>query len=40
MPVVDQNSRHRRPTGLIALDEAGAYPGYTLYAPLTGASTR
>lgn len=36
MPVVDQNSRRRRPTGLIALDEEAASPGYTLFAPLTG----
>ncbi|MEU8528609.1 aryl-sulfate sulfotransferase [Streptomyces sp. NPDC048629] len=36
MPSIDQNSRRRRPTGLIALDEDAAYPGYTLYAPLTG----
>lgn len=36
MPLIDQNSRRRRPTGLIALDEAAASEGYTLYAPLTG----
>ncbi|MFF0750227.1 aryl-sulfate sulfotransferase [Streptomyces sp. NPDC004267] len=36
MPVVDQNSRRRRPTGLLALDEEAASPGYTLFAPLTG----
>lgn len=36
MPAVDQNSRRRRGAGLIAIDEAAAFPGYTLYAPLTG----
>ncbi|MEC4018625.1 arylsulfotransferase family protein [Streptomyces sp. H27-D2] len=36
MTEVDQNSRRRRGTGLIALDENAAYDGYTLYAPLTG----
>ncbi|MFF9424832.1 aryl-sulfate sulfotransferase [Streptomyces sp. NPDC014746] len=36
MPTIDQNSRRRRPTGLIALDETAASEGYTLYAPLTG----
>ncbi|RFU87965.1 aryl sulfotransferase [Streptomyces triticagri] len=36
MPPIDQNSRRRRGTGLIALDEAAAFPGHTLYAPLTG----
>ncbi|PRH77384.1 aryl sulfotransferase [Streptomyces solincola] len=34
---VDQNSRRRRGTGLIALDAEAAFDGYTLYAPLTGA---
>ncbi|ANZ19705.1 aryl-sulfate sulfotransferase [Streptomyces noursei] len=33
---VDQNTRRRRGTGLIALDATVAYDGYTLYAPLTG----
>ncbi|MFI8997970.1 aryl-sulfate sulfotransferase [Streptomyces sp. NPDC053542] len=36
MTAVDQNTRRRRGTGLLALDEDAAYPGYTLYAPLTG----
>ncbi|WP_411076521.1 hypothetical protein [Streptomyces sp. cmx-4-7] len=36
MPTIDQNSRRRRPTGLLALDETAAYDGHTLYAPLTG----
>ncbi|MGW9452539.1 hypothetical protein [Streptomyces sp. NPDC055632] len=36
MPAIDQNSRRRRPTGLLALDETAAHPGHTLYAPLTG----
>ncbi|NGO79710.1 PQQ-binding-like beta-propeller repeat protein [Streptomyces sp. YC504] len=36
MPRVDQNSRRRRGTGLIALDGEAASPGYTLFAPLTG----
>ncbi|WP_030251970.1 arylsulfotransferase family protein [Streptomyces violens] len=36
MTAVDQNTRRRRGTGLLALDEDVAYPGYTLYAPLTG----
>ncbi|AUG81439.1 hypothetical protein CFP65_6801 [Kitasatospora sp. MMS16-BH015] len=36
MPRVDQNQRRRRGTGLIALDPDAAFPGYTLYAPLTG----
>ncbi|WP_274916739.1 arylsulfotransferase family protein [Streptomyces sp. WZ-12] len=33
---VDQNTRRRRGTGLIALDATAAHDGYTLYAPLTG----
>ncbi|MDF3294175.1 aryl-sulfate sulfotransferase [Streptomyces silvisoli] len=37
MATVDQNFRRRRGTGLIALDADAAFPGYTLYAPLTGA---
>ncbi|MDG4859060.1 aryl-sulfate sulfotransferase [Streptomyces sp. T-3] len=36
MPVVDQNQRRRRGTGLIALDEGRSFGGYTLFAPLTG----
>ncbi|GAA1942280.1 aryl-sulfate sulfotransferase [Kitasatospora viridis] len=32
---VDQNQRRRRGTGLIALDPAAAFPGFTLFAPLT-----
>ncbi|NGN65608.1 PQQ-binding-like beta-propeller repeat protein [Streptomyces sp. A7024] len=36
MPRIDQNSRRRRGTGLIALDDSAAFPGHTLYAPLTG----
>lgn len=36
MTAVDQNTRRRRGTGLLALDQEAAYPGYTLYAPLTG----
>ncbi|MEU2395486.1 aryl-sulfate sulfotransferase [Streptomyces sp. NPDC007369] len=36
MPPVDQNARRRRGTGLIAIDTAAAFPGYTLFAPLTG----
>ncbi|WP_035795484.1 aryl-sulfate sulfotransferase [Kitasatospora mediocidica] len=36
MPVVDQNSRRRRGTGLIALDADASAGGYTLFAPLTG----
>ncbi|MGW1929677.1 aryl-sulfate sulfotransferase [Streptomyces sp. NPDC001919] len=36
MPTIDQNSRRRRPVGLIALDETAVSDGYTLYAPLTG----
>ncbi|EXU88010.1 hypothetical protein P354_32165 [Streptomyces noursei PD-1] len=36
MTAVDQNTRRRRGTGLIALDPTTAYDGYTLYAPLTG----
>ncbi|MER5888888.1 aryl-sulfate sulfotransferase [Streptomyces sp. NPDC001941] len=37
MPRVDQNQRRRRGTGLIALDPDAAFPGLTLFAPLTGA---
>ncbi|WP_328806386.1 aryl-sulfate sulfotransferase [Streptacidiphilus fuscans] len=33
---VDQNQRRRRGTGLIALDPDVAFPGFTLFAPLTG----
>ncbi len=36
MPGVDQNSRRRRGTGLIALDPDASAGGYTLFAPLTG----
>lgn len=36
MPRVDQNQRRRRGTGLIALDPDAAFPGFTLFAPLTG----
>ncbi|ARF54497.1 aryl-sulfate sulfotransferase [Streptomyces gilvosporeus] len=36
MTAVDHTTRRRRGTGLIALDEQAAHPGYTLYAPLTG----
>ncbi|MET9295313.1 aryl-sulfate sulfotransferase [Streptomyces sp. NPDC003077] len=36
MTAVDQNTRRRRGTGLIALDATAAYAGHTLYAPLTG----
>ncbi|RAG82676.1 aryl sulfotransferase [Streptacidiphilus pinicola] len=36
MPRVDQNQRRRRGTGLIALDPDAAFPGLTLFAPLTG----
>ncbi|WP_019632390.1 aryl-sulfate sulfotransferase [Actinomadura atramentaria] len=36
MAPVDQNTRRRRGTGLIALDPDRAFPGYTLFAPLTG----
>ncbi|MEU8484690.1 aryl-sulfate sulfotransferase [Streptomyces sp. NPDC048641] len=36
MPAVDQNSRRRHATGLIAHDPDTAFPGYTLFAPLTG----
>ncbi|MEU6171870.1 aryl-sulfate sulfotransferase [Streptantibioticus parmotrematis] len=36
MSAVDQNTRRRRGTGLIALDEDRASPGWTLFAPLTG----
>ncbi|WP_223279690.1 aryl-sulfate sulfotransferase [Streptomyces sp. SDr-06] len=36
VPVVDQNQRRRRGTGLIALDPQAVCPGFTLYAPLTG----
>lgn len=36
MPLVDQNQRRRRGTGLMALDEDASYGGYTLFAPLTG----
>ncbi|MBY8885401.1 aryl-sulfate sulfotransferase [Streptomyces sp. PTM05] len=36
MSAVDQNTRRRRGTGLIALDEDLASPGWTLFAPLTG----
>ncbi|MFF2503768.1 arylsulfotransferase family protein [Streptomyces sp. NPDC058067] len=36
MPAVDQNSRRRHATGLIAHDPDHAFPGYTLFAPLTG----
>ena len=33
---VDQNTLRRRGTGLRALDEKRAFPGYTLFAPITG----
>ena len=33
---VDQNTVRRRGVGLKALDKARAYPGYTLFAPITG----
>ncbi|MCS0637431.1 aryl-sulfate sulfotransferase [Streptomyces sp. LP05-1] len=33
---LDQNTRRRRGTGLIAVDPAASFGGYTLYAPLTG----
>ncbi|WP_067490925.1 aryl-sulfate sulfotransferase [Actinomadura hibisca] len=36
MSTVDQNTRRRRGTGLIALDADRAFDGYTLFAPLTG----
>ncbi|PWI45078.1 aryl-sulfate sulfotransferase [Streptomyces sp. ICBB 8177] len=36
MSVIDQNTRRRRGTGLIALDPDAAFDGYTLFAPLTG----
>ncbi|MCQ4082669.1 aryl-sulfate sulfotransferase [Streptomyces sp. RB6PN25] len=36
MATVDQNSRRRRGTGLIALDADAAFDGCTLFAPLTG----
>ncbi|WP_042373781.1 outer membrane protein assembly factor BamB family protein [Streptacidiphilus neutrinimicus] len=36
MPRVDQNQRRRRGSGLIALDPDAAFPGFTLFAPLTG----
>ncbi|RVU19881.1 aryl sulfotransferase [Streptomyces antnestii] len=36
MPAVDQNSRRRHATGLIAHDPDHAFRGYTLFAPLTG----
>jgi hypothetical protein len=36
MARVDQNQRRRRGTGLIALDPDAVFPGYTLFAPLTG----
>ncbi|MEY9844425.1 hypothetical protein ABH940_001492 [Streptacidiphilus sp. BW17] len=36
MARVDQNQRRRRGTGLIALDPDAAFPGFTLFAPLTG----
>ncbi|SOB88977.1 aryl-sulfate sulfotransferase [Streptomyces sp. 1331.2] len=35
-PRIDQNQRRRRGTGLIALDPEAAFPGFTLFAPLTG----
>jgi hypothetical protein len=33
---VDQNTIRRRGVGLRALDRSKAYPGYTLFAPITG----
>lgn len=36
MSPVDQNTRRRRGTGLIALDPDASEGGYTLFAPLTG----
>jgi hypothetical protein len=33
----DQNTIYRRGTGLWLGDPTQAYPGYTLFAPLTGA---
>ncbi|MFE0173551.1 aryl-sulfate sulfotransferase [Streptomyces sp. NPDC059002] len=36
MPAVDQNSRRRHATGLIAHDPDTAFAGYTIFAPLTG----
>jgi hypothetical protein len=33
---VDQNTIRRRGTGLRALNKARAFPGYTLFAPITG----
>jgi hypothetical protein len=37
MTNVDQNTIRRRGTGLRALDADKAFPGYTLFAPITGA---
>jgi hypothetical protein len=39
MTAIDQQTRRMARTGLTALDEALACPGYTLYAPLFGPGT-
>lgn len=37
MPSVDQNKLKRAGTGLRALDHERACPGFTLFAPMSGA---
>ena len=36
VPPIDQNTIRRRGTGLRVLDHDRAFPGYTLFTPLTG----